>query len=126
MQSVLVLIIEDDPGMLSTLQDAFEAAGYAVVTAGDGAEGLRLCQSRRVNLVVTDLFMPEREGLETIQTLRRSFVDLPIIAITGASVFAEADVLRIATVLGAQATFRKPFDMRDLLAAARELAAPGA
>ena len=125
MQGICVLVIDDDPSMLATLQDVFEDAGYQVLTAGDGAEGLRLCQSRRVDLVVTDLIMPEQEGLETIRALRRSFVELPIIAISGASALEESDMLRVATLLGAQRTFRKPFDMRDLLAAARALVAAG-
>jgi DNA-binding response OmpR family regulator len=125
MQSVCVLVIDDDPGMRTTLQDVFEEARYEVLLARDGAEGLRLCQSRRVDLVVTDVFMPGREGLETIQALRRSFANIPIIVMSGGGESGKLDMLPVATALGAQRAFRKPFDIGELLAAARELVSPG-
>jgi CheY-like chemotaxis protein len=97
-----------------------EAGGHPVEIreAATGAEVLRLVREGGVDLVITDLIMPEKEGIETIQTLRGESPALPIIAISGS---LHPEYLQMARVLGADATLQKPLTSKDLLAAVFEL-----
>ena len=109
-----ILVIEDDPGMRVFLEETLEAAGHEVRAAVNGKEGLALFRAHPANLVITDLFMPEQEGLETIRELRSVNPALKIIAISGA--VPEWRVLEMAKYLGAQRTLAKPFvpeEIRD-------------
>lgn len=111
-----VMLVEDDPGVSRSLGRTLLAAGYVVVPATNGAEAVRLWQEGRSDLVILDMFMPEKDGLETIVELQSLTPDVPIIAITGGGTHGRFDILKDAERLGAIETFRKPFDTKTLLA----------
>jgi DNA-binding response OmpR family regulator len=109
-----VLVIEDNAALRDGVRLALEAAGHAVVTASHGHEGLGYLNGHRVDLVVTDLFMPEMDGIEVIATLRRQFPGVKIVAMSGRP---GVDYLKVARELGAARILRKPFAMDELLSA---------
>jgi DNA-binding response OmpR family regulator len=114
----VVLIIDDDAPMRATLAQLLKRSGYAAVSAADGNEGLKVCRARAVDLVVTDLFMPNKEGIETIMELRRDFPKTPIIAISGMP--DATPLLTTARILGAATTLAKPFEAEEFLTAVEE------
>jgi CheY-like chemotaxis protein len=116
-----ILLIDDDEEIRLTLRLVLERAGYKVTVAPDGKEGLRRYHDEKADLVITDLFMPEKEGLETIMEIRRDNPATPIIAISGGWRIGSDEVLRIAERLGAIRTLSKPFGMEDLTGAVEEL-----
>jgi DNA-binding response OmpR family regulator len=116
-----ILLIDDDAEIRLTLRLVLERAGYQVTVAPDGKEGLRRYHEEKVDLVITDIFMPEKEGLETIMEIRRESPATPIIAISGGWRIGSDEVLRIAERLGAIRTLSKPFSMEDLTSAMGEL-----
>lgn len=117
-----ILIIDDDPQVRGMLREAFKEANYEVVEAQDGAEGLKKIKETPVALVVTDILMPQQEGLETIRALRLECPDVKIVAISGGlTSFREIDVLHLARKTGAHRTFQKPFHLHELLEAIRLL-----
>jgi CheY-like chemotaxis protein len=107
-----ILVVDDDPGVRDVIRSMLESAGYSVLAAENGKEAMKILRSTRVDLILTDLVMPEQEGIETIKTLRREYPDLKVIAMSGAF---GGDYLRIASYLGAHATLPKPIQMRALL-----------
>ncbi|RMF72412.1 MAG: response regulator [Acidobacteria bacterium] len=119
-----ILVIEDDEQTRGMLAEMMRRAGYDVLEAPDGRVGVELFRSRRVDLVITDILMPEKDGLETIRDLKRESPDVRIIAISGGGRTGLLDFLPVARRLGASRTFAKPTDRRELLSAvAEELAA---
>lgn len=115
-----ILVIDDERLICEMLEDALTAAGHDVAVAPDGRKGAKLIQGQAVDLIITDIFMPEQDGLATIEELRRSHSDAKIIAISGGSRIRNADVLRWAGELGAAHAFRKPIDWGEFLAAVDE------
>jgi CheY-like chemotaxis protein len=116
-----VLIIDDEGPIRRLLREVLEDAGYEVSEAETGVEGLESVARRTPDLVITDILMPDKEGLETILDLRRSTPDLPIIAISAGGARLSLDVLTVAQRFGARRAFRKPFDPFELLAAVQEV-----
>lgn len=114
----LILIIEDDLLMRSLCKEILEQAGYDVLVACNGSEGLKLLGQTSVDLVITDVFMPVRDGLEVIMTLHREKPTIPIIAFTGNAV--GRDFLNAAKHLGARDTIAKPFSATDLIQAVQQ------
>ena len=110
-----VLLIEDDVDVLDTLADVLELEGYVPLLAANGREGLTLFETQDPALVITDLLMPEKEGIETIIEMRRLRPDAKIIAISGGGLLKNMDFLEMATKLGATAILRKPFEPDDLV-----------
>ena len=96
-------------------------AGYRVTEAGEGAEGLRLQRDEPADLIITDLIMPGKEGLETIMELRRQFPLVKVVAISGGGRNKAGDYLPVAKKLGANRTLAKPFLPADLLSVVAEL-----
>ena len=119
-----VLIIDDDEQMRALLRDILEQAGYEVTDACDGVAGLSRFRAQPSDLVITDLIMPGKEGVETILELRREFPTLPIVAISGGGRNASRDYLDIAIRLGARLTVAKPFTRQEILEAVRLSLAP--
>lgn len=119
-----VLIVDDNPDIREFIEDLLDAAGYEAVTASNGDEALALLRERRADIVVTDLFMPERDGLETIDALRREFPDVGVVAISGdrQTPGGITQYLAVAQVAGADRTLRKPFTAEALLEAVRAAA----
>jgi len=116
-----ILIIDDDPQILDMLGQILEREGHEVVDASNGKEGLKLYRENPTDLVITDLIMPEKEGIETIMELRRHFPDVKIIAISGGGQIDAKQYLSMAQKLGVQKTFAKPVVRAELLKAVREL-----
>jgi DNA-binding response OmpR family regulator len=116
-----ILVIDDEDQPRQILQQALERAGYEVTTARDGSEGLRRFRAAPTDLVITDILMPEKEGLETIVDLRREFPAVKIIAISGGGRTGSLNFLDIAERLGAQRTLQKPFGLHEMLAVVHEL-----
>ena len=112
-----ILVIDDDDLLRGMLREMLEIAGYEVREAVNGRQGLGLFQLDPADLVVTDIVMPEQEGLETIVELRKAWPDVQIIAISGGGAYHTTDYLQSAKLLGAVQTFPKPCDSKELLAA---------
>jgi len=119
-----IIIIEDDELLRQMLVRWLGANGYPVREAGNGHEGLRLMRERPATLVITDLVMPDMEGIETIRHLRRGYPQTKIVAISGGGVGDANGYLKIASELGAHRTFAKPFFPGELLCAVQELLQP--
>jgi len=107
-----ILVVDDEPGMRNWLSEVLEIAGYRVFTASNGREARSRAEEHEVDLVITDLVMPEEEGIEMIRTLRKGSVKLKIIAMTGSD---SPDILSAARILGAQATLLKPLTAETVL-----------
>ena len=116
-----ILIIDDDPQILVMLGQILEREGHEVVEASNGKEGLKLYRENPTDLVITDLIMPEKEGIETIMELRRHFPDVKIIAISGGGQIDAEQYLSMAQKLGVEKTFAKPVVRAELLKVLREL-----
>jgi DNA-binding response OmpR family regulator len=114
-----LLLVDDDAMVRDMLAVTLTAAGHTVVQAENGREGAKLFRAAPTDLVITDLVMPDREGLETISELRAEWPTLPIIAMSGG--MRSPVYLRLATKLGAQRTLAKPFTADALLGAIDEL-----
>ncbi len=116
-----ILVIDDDQQIRILLRQVMELAGYEVVEAGDGREGLLKLRKLGADLVITDLIMPEQEGLETITSMKKEYPKLKIIAISGGGRIGPEAYLPAAQELGAERVFSKPFDIRELAEAVKEL-----
>ncbi len=117
-----VLVIDDDEQIRSLLRAILEREGYEVETAADGAQGLNFFRKDPADLVITDILMPEKEGLETIRELCDEFPDAKIIAISGGGSLAHPEVyLELCKKFGALRTFQKPVDRHELVTAVREI-----
>ncbi len=115
-----ILIIDDEDELRSMLRQMLEQAGYEVTEAVNGAEGIQLYEQGRPDLIITDIIMPEKEGVETIIALRRADPDLPIIAISGGGRLDATDFLTMTKKLGARRTLSKPFRRDQFLEAVGE------
>ena len=116
-----ILIIDDDEQMRNLLCRAMEYAGFKVEVAADGRKGLRFFESNTYDLVITDLIMPEQEGMETITFLRKNHPEVKIIAISGGGRIGPETYLPAALELGADRAFAKPFPIDDLINTVKEL-----
>lgn len=105
-----ILLIEDDLLVRQALVNSLETAGHRVHAASDGREGLRIFADFTPDLIITDIFMPETEGIETIVDIRKRDRNIPIIAMSGYAEIGGIDFLRTATALGANTTLKKPFN----------------
>jgi DNA-binding response OmpR family regulator len=114
-----ILVIDDDPVARITIQTILEEEGYSVTCAEDGRRGLAAFRESRPDLVVTDIVMPGKEGIETILELRSIWPDGPIIAISGGGRIGKCDFLKMAKTCGADAALAKPFEPAELLALVR-------
>jgi two-component system, chemotaxis family, chemotaxis protein CheY len=116
-----VLVIDDNDDFRKLALLWFQIHGIEAEGAANGAQGLELQRAKPADVVITDIFMPEKEGIETIQELRREFPQAKIIAMTGRAPLTDYDVFQVARQVGAAKTFKKPFKLDDLVAAVREL-----
>ena len=113
-----VLVIDDNPDLCANLRAGLEIEGYEVLTAANGEQGLNQLAQQKVDAVVTDLFMPDKDGIETIVALRQRFPDLGIIAMSGR---LGSTYLPVAQEIGAAAVLNKPFALAELVSALRRL-----
>lgn len=116
-----ILIIDDDEQIRIALSKTLKRAGYETIWANNGEEGIKLFKEKGPDLIITDLIMPEKEGIETIVELRRSYPDVKIIAMSGGGKNGPEDYLPMAKRLGARITLKKPFRVNDLLEAVSKI-----
>ena len=115
-----ILVIDDDDIMNGMIVQLLTESGYEAEGVEDGNQGLARFGSRTFDLVVTDIIMPEKEGLETISSIRRINKKVPIIAISGGGKLGPEQYLHMAKHFGADYAFQKPFYREPFLAAIRE------
>lgn len=116
-----ILIIDDQASIRKPLQAILERAGHEVVSAANGSEAVRLWRQRPGDMVITDIHMPEKNGLEAIVELRQIAPHARILAMSGGDLNARVDVLGDAMLLGAARTISKPFTLDEMLRAVEEV-----
>lgn len=116
-----ILVLDDEPSILLMIKKMLEKAGYEVIVASNGKEGMRLFERENPDMVISDIIMPEKEGLETIFELRRMHPDLKIIAISGGGRISPDGYLPGAKLLGANMVFQKPLVQKEFLNAVASL-----
>lgn len=118
-----LLVVDDNEDMRQSMKRLLERFGYEVEIASNGARAIELQHLVAAEVLITDIFMPDTDGLETINQFRTTFPGVKIIAMSGGGASVrEADYLSTATVAGADAVLRKPFSMESLLEALKKLA----
>jgi len=115
-----VLIVDDDPGIRRTLHILLSREGFQVSHARDGVEALRLWRDQGGDLVITDLHMPEKNGIETIVELLAHSPGMRIIAMSGGGQTKRLDLLGNASMLGAVLTIEKPFTLNEMMSMVRQ------
>jgi len=111
-----ILIVDDNEDILAFMQIALERAGYEVQTASDGAQALVQQTKFRTDLLITDIFMPGQDGIETLRECKARFPQTRVIVISaGGGLDRQLDYLPAAALIGANATLHKPFDVEQLL-----------
>ncbi|NOY36657.1 MAG: response regulator [Chlorobi bacterium] len=116
-----IIVIDDEPYILLMLKKMLEKEGHEVEMATNGVEGSELFEQNPADLIITDIVMPEKEGLETIMDLRVKNPQLKIIAISGGGRVDSREYLNSAQLLGANKTIQKPFKKDEIIQAVREL-----
>ena len=121
-----IIVIDDDGDVRTLMRMQLEADGHEVRAAGDGAEGLALQREFQSQVVITDIYMPEKEGIETIRELKEQFPGVKVIVISGGSrlaspqrSFTVRELGIVASELGVAAVLQKPFDSAELLRSVR-------
>jgi DNA-binding response OmpR family regulator len=118
-----ILVIDDDHLVRYALTKVLHRSGYDVVTASDGNRGMTVFRDESPDIVITDIIMPEQEGIETIAMLRHERPEVKIIAISGGGRIRNVDFLEMARSLGADDVISKPFEAEELLSRVRRLTA---
>lgn len=112
-----LLVIDDEVSIRALLKKILEREGFKVIVASDGIEGMKLVKKESIDLVITDIIMPEKDGTEIIIELKKNFPDIPVLAMSGGGKNSSEGYLDVAKILGAKAIFNKPLDKDDLLIA---------
>ncbi len=110
-----ILVVDDDSQVLEVVGEMLRLEGYDVATAVDGRDAVSQFKGSQFDLVITDLIMPEKEGLETIAELRTLRDGVPVIAMSGGGRIGPTDYLETARFIGANATLAKPFARSELI-----------
>ena len=117
----LILIIDDEPQIRSMLKLMLERDGYEVAEASDGIEGIRIYRQNPADLIITDLIMPNKDGIGVILDLKKEFPNVKIIAMSGGGLNKPEGYLKGAKKLGAACTLTKPIDRGEMLRAIKEV-----
>jgi DNA-binding response OmpR family regulator len=115
MPEVTVCVVDDDPLYRQAICFMLHPAGYQTVEAEEGEAGLKEIERARATVLIVDMLMPGKEGMETITEAKRRFPGLKIIAISGGGIMKKSDLLSLARNLGADACLEKPFRAKELL-----------
>ena len=115
-----ILVADDDPGIRRTLQIGLEKAGYEVVEARDGEEATRLWRENGVDLIIADIYMPNKSGLQLIMELRSHNSTIPVIAMSDGGRNKNLNPLIYSQVLGSVRTIGKPFSLEDMVAMVKQ------
>lgn len=122
-EPVCVLVVDDNPDMRSFVKIVLERAGFEVQVAADGQRALDLQREHPADVLITDIFMPERDGIELIERFKSRFPRVKIIAMSGGGHAFKMDFLPVAAEIGADAVLRKPFAPETLLRMLQDLVA---
>lgn len=120
-----ILVADDDPEIRKILKMMLERDGHEVTLAVNGIEATKLYAQRPPDLLITNIVMPDKEGIGTILDVRRDFPDAKILAISGGGQIGNKDYLEMAEKVGAQRSLMKPFGQSEILAVVSELVASG-
>lgn len=118
-----ILIIDDEEMVRNSLHVMLEHEGHSILEAENGVIGLSLAEQHHPDLIITDIFMPDKDGLEVIRELRQQQSTVKILAITGGGASGSLNLLPQASAFGAHATLHKPFTRRALLQTIQQLLA---
>lgn len=116
-----ILLVDDNLDLRQMLKEALEMAGFAVQEAANGREALEFRRQQPFRVLITDIFMPDADGFETMDSFRNEFPDTKIVAITGDARVSKYDYLEAARLIGAHATLHKPFEPDALIRTLRAL-----
>lgn len=119
-----ILLIDDDPAVQELFVQVLKGAGYTVTLASDGREGMRRMREETPDLIISDIMMPDMDGLEVLMELRAEKPELPVIVISGGMRSSAFSFLPHAKKMGASLTFEKPVDMDVLLKGIQDLLGP--
>lgn len=121
-----ILVIDDSPPIRAAIEIMLNGAGHTVCAAPNGRDGTGLLRRRRFDLVVTDLLMPEGDGIEVIREASRVQDGIPVLAMSGGGILPRDRLLDMALALGAREILRKPFEEEEFLAAVERVLGPAA
>ncbi len=110
-----ILLVDDDISVLDVMSEMLRLEGHEVTVAENGEQAVERVNEQNFDLIIADLIMPEKEGLETIADIRRQYAQRPIIAISGGGRLGPNDYLETARFIGANATLAKPFARTELI-----------
>ena len=115
-----IIVVDDQEPIRRIIRRALESEGYEVFDAGDGGAGVQLLRKEGAALVITDIFMPGQDGIETLRQIRKEFPNVKVIAMSGGGTTGQ-DLIEGAKVLGATRTLNKPFTAREVIAMVAEV-----
>ncbi|MGE0705211.1 MAG: response regulator transcription factor [Vicinamibacterales bacterium] len=121
MSTKRVLVVDDEPAFRELVKRTLRQAGYLVDEAPDGEVALALFREHRPDLIILDIVMPTKDGLETLRGIRARDQEVPILAVSAGGLISSQDYLKPAALLGASQTLAKPFPMSELLSAVATL-----
>lgn len=110
-----ILVVDDDAAVRGTVRKILERAGHTVVEADDGRSGLAQYRTARADLVITDIFMPDEDGLAFLRAIRKERPRPKVIVVSGGDATGRLDMTEHARLLGALQVLRKPFELQELL-----------
>lgn len=119
-----IMVVDDNASIREAVCEMLEQAGYETVQVENGRLATQLHRSDPVDLIITDLFMPDTDGLEVIYQFRREYPDVKIIAVSGGGSRGLVELLSVARKMGAQRALMKPFSWEHLISAVQELLEP--
>lgn len=122
--SPLILVVDDEAGLREIFVDSLEMAGYRAIAAEDGARALKLLSKEKVDLLITDILMPEVDGMELIMQARKTHPGLKVLAMSGGGRTSAEVLINIARRLGVQGTLEKPFELAAMLREIESLVGP--
>lgn len=125
MEPKSILVVDDDPAFRAAVRRVLIGAGYRVFEAQDGTKAQTVLKSERPDIVVTDIIMPDGDGIELINAVRWRYPTMRILAISGRGAMGSLDLLKLASMVGADATLSKPLAPEDLLSKTADLIAMG-
>jgi YesN/AraC family two-component response regulator len=108
-----ILLVDDEPLVIESLSNAITRKGHTVVTAANGVQGMEKFSEGKFDLVITDIIMPDKEGIELIMEMRRHCPGVKIVAISGGGRTGNVEFLKMATKLGAVASLKKPIRLAE-------------
>ena len=115
MRKKTILVIDDEPAISKMIKRLLERENYKVDTAIDGDEAMLLLSRNIYDMIITDIIMPKKEGIEVITSVKKLYPGTKIIAMSGGGRFAPEGYLKAADILGADKIFKKPFDHKEML-----------